>query len=107
MAEIVATNNVKTGMTVSEHVVNSFGQTLIAAGTDINEQHIKLLKMWNIECISIKTSDSEELEELSEEMIKLGLERLYKRLKWEPRNENEKDLIDLGIISAVNIIARK
>lgn len=107
MAEIVATKDVKTGMATSESVVNSFGQTLISAGTDITEQHLKLLKMWNISCVSIKTSDSDELDELSEEMINLGLERLYKRLTWEPRNANEKDLIDLGIISAVNLIARK
>src|SRR3989339_577908 len=56
MAEIVATNNVNAGMVVSEPVVNSFGQTLISTGVEINEQHIKLLKMWNISCISIKTS---------------------------------------------------
>ncbi|OGU13692.1 MAG: hypothetical protein A2X61_01915 [Ignavibacteria bacterium GWB2_35_12] len=107
MAEIVATNNVNAGMVVSEPVVNSFGQTLISTGVEINEQHIKLLKMWNISCISIKTSDSDELDELTEDMINLGLERLSKRLNWQPRNDNEKDLIDLGIISAVNIIARK
>ena len=107
MADIVATNDVKIGMIVSEPVVNSFGQTLISSGVEINEQQIKLLKMWNISCISIKTSDNDELEELSEEMINLGLERISKRLTWQPRNDNEKDLIDLGIISAVNLIARK
>jgi hypothetical protein len=107
MSEIVATKDVKIGMIVSEPVVNSFGQTLISAGVDINEQHMKILKMWNISCVSIKTSDNDELEELTEEMINLGLERLSKRLTWQPRNDNEKDLIDLGIISAVNLIARK
>ncbi|MCL5991598.1 MAG: hypothetical protein M1419_05800 [Bacteroidetes bacterium] len=107
MSEIVATNDIKIGMAVSEPVVNSFGQTLISSGAEINEQHIKLLKMWNISCISIKTSESDELEELTEDMINLGLDRLSKRLTWQPRNDNEKDLIDLGIISAVNIIARK
>ncbi|MBI5325674.1 MAG: hypothetical protein HZB41_10480 [Ignavibacteriae bacterium] len=107
MAEVVSSNDIKTGMVVSEPVVNSFGQTLISAGVEINEQHIKLLKLWNISCVSIKTSDGDELEELSEEMINLGLERLLKRLTWKPRNENEQDLIDLGIISAVNLIARK
>ncbi|TAL66793.1 MAG: hypothetical protein EPN82_16870 [Bacteroidetes bacterium] len=107
MAEVVAANNIKIGMVVSEPVVNSFGQILISSGVEISEQHIKLLKMWNISCISIRTTDSEELEELTEEMINMGLERLTKRLMWQPRNANEKDLIDLGIISAVNIIARK
>lgn len=107
MAEIIASNEIKVGMVVNESVVNSFGQTLISSGVEINEQHIKLLKMWNITCVSIKTADSDELEVLTEEMINMGLERLSKRLTWQPRNENEKDLIDLGIISAVNNIARK
>ena len=38
MAEIVATKDVKIGMVVSEPVVNSFGQTLISSGVEINEQ---------------------------------------------------------------------
>jgi hypothetical protein len=101
MADIVATIDLVPGLILSEPIVNPFGQTLIEAGEEISYSQIKMLKTWGIGFVAIQTEEKDDSEEISEDKIKAGVERLTKRLTWKPRNKIEQDLIDMGIIASM------
>ena len=93
MAVIITIEQIKDGMIVSEPVINNFGFTLIPSGTILQEKHKKVLKTWNVYTVSIKTDESEDGTEISEELKALAIERLSKRMKWTPRNNQEINFI--------------
>ena len=107
MAQLVPIIDINEGMILSEPILNNYGQILIPAGTKLGENHKKILKIWNIHTVSIK-SDKDEMEvEISKELEALAIERLSKRMHWKPRNVYEEDLFRMGIIRAVKIILKK
>ncbi len=102
MPKIISVNNVAEGMVLNEPILNKFGQILLGADIVISKNHINFFKMWNIEIISIY-SDEEENEEntYSSEDFEISKANLYKRMSWHPRNQNEEDLVELGLIYEV------
>ena len=86
------------GSILAEPVLNSFGQTLIAGGAELNQKHINILKTWNIQSVKIKTDSNEKIEKYSDLQLKLALEKLMRHVKWQPRNRNEEDLLKLGTL---------
>ena len=86
------------GSILAEPVLNSFGQTLIGAGIELNQKHINILKTWNIHVVKIKIDSNEEIEKYSDLQLKLALEKLMQHVKWQPRNRNEEDLLKLGTL---------
>ena len=87
--------------------MNNYGQILIPSGATISNKHITLLKTWNIQTVSIKGEEAEEALEMSDEIKHLCIENLQKRMKWEARNDNEKDLFQLGVICEFKSLNKK
>jgi hypothetical protein len=98
VAKSVNLNELEPGSILAEPVLNSFGQTLIAGGAEINQKHISILKTWNIQSVKIKTDSNEEIEKYSDMQLQLALEKLMQHIKWQPRNRNEEDLLKLGTL---------
>ncbi len=107
MAVIITVEQIKDGMIVAEPVINNFGFTLVPSGTILNEKHKKVLKTWNVYTVSIKTDDTEDESEISEELKKLAIDRISKRMKWTPRNSQEINLYNTAIIRAAMICLKQ
>ena len=99
MAELVKTKDIKSGMVLAKPLLNRYNQTLLKAGTHIEKSHIHLLKTWNIMAITVKENNEDEAPELNEEILSIAREKLAARLNWEPRNEMEEDLIEMGVMN--------
>lgn len=56
MARILL-DQVKPGMVLEQPVSNANGRMLIPAGCELNEKHIKAMKMWGIPDVSVKGTD--------------------------------------------------
>ena len=97
MANYIQVDMIEEGMIIAEPVTNSFGHTLLAPGSKLNLSHKKLLKTWNVRAVAVKGEEDDNKEEITEEQKTAALEHLKKRLRWRPRNENEKDLLIMGI----------
>jgi hypothetical protein len=97
MSKLIAIDNIEEGMILSEPIKNKFGQVLLGADVTIQKKHIGFFKTWNIEFISIQSDKEEEEEEFTSEDYDSAKTQLYDRMKWNPRNQNEYDLIELGI----------
>ena len=98
MPKIISVNNVTEGMVLSEPIVNKFGQVLLGADVIIVKKHINFFKMWNIELVSIQSEDDEDENIFDYEDYETAKANLFQRMLWKPRNQNEEDLIELGII---------
>jgi hypothetical protein len=107
VAKIVHIDSIEEGSILGEPVMNNYGQILIPAGATISSKHVMLLKTWNIQTIAIKSDELEETMEMSEEIHQICIERLQNRMKWEARNDNEKDLFQLGVICEYKSMNKK
>jgi hypothetical protein len=108
MSNIITIDQIQEGMIVAEPILNNFGQVLISPGVILQEKHKNILKTWNIKAICIKSDESDEEVEISEELRSLAVERLNKRMIWEPRNAIENNLYQIGILqTAKNILKKK
>ncbi len=92
MPNIIQIDKVQKGMVLAEPIVNSFGQTLISSGIEIKDNHIRVLKTWNVRSVIVKEDENEEEVEITKEMILLAQKKLSERVLWNPRTEEEKDL---------------
>lgn len=98
MSISVNINDLKNGLELSEPIKNKFGQVLLGAGTLIDEKHIKLLKIWGIETISVKGEVEIETQlQYDENSISEATLKLKERLSWNPKNDNEKDLYQAAL----------
>lgn len=107
MGNIITIGQIKDGMVTAEPVLNSFGFTLIPAGTVLGDRHKRILKTWNVFTVSIKGDDYEEELEISEELKSIAIERLAKRMKWTPRNVFEINLYQTAILRAAKLSLKK
>lgn len=92
MPNVITIDAVEEGMILVEPIVNSFGQTLINSGVELKDNHIRVLKTWNIKSVTVKEDENEEEVEITKEMILLAQKKLADRVLWNPRNEEEKDM---------------
>jgi len=92
MPSVVQIDHIKEGMVIAKPIVNSFGQTLINSGIELNENHIRVLKTWSIHTVTIKENDNDEEVEITKEMIALAQKKIAERCLWQPRTEEEKDM---------------
>lgn len=108
MSKNVAVDNLIDGMILAEPLTNSFGQTLMPAGTIIKSNHIKILKTWNIRIIKIKSDENESEVKISPEIIKIAQDKLIARMHWKPTEEEEKQLFKIGVFqAALNLMDSK
>ncbi len=86
------------GLELSDPIKNKFGQVLLSAGTIIEEKHVKLLKTWGIQTISVKGDAEIETEVLYDKnSVNEADLKLKERLSWSPKNDNEKDLYETAL----------
>lgn len=108
MAKVIAVEDIQDGMINAEPIVNRYGQTLLAAGVVLNQQHSTFLKTWNIRTIKVNaTVDEEENPEITEEMKQLALEKISKRTDWTPRIPIEEDLFRVAVIHHAKRMSKK
>lgn len=107
MAKVIQVEEIEEGMIVLEPVLNHFGQVLIPAGATLKENHKKILKTWNIRAISIKIEEQEEDNSISEELRSIAVGILKERMNWEPRNDYEENLFQIGIIQTAKTVLNK
>lgn len=98
MVKVVALNQIEPGMVLKKPVKNNFGQILLGDNTVLTATHILALKTWNIPSVFVESEDDVQGEEFSEELIKAAYAKLLERFNWAPRNENERDLVRLGVV---------
>ncbi len=97
MSKIVSIDQIEEGMINLDPVVNKFGQTLLPSGVKLTSSHVMILKTWNIRSLTVRDENETETDEISEELRILIKQQIKKRMKWTPRNEIEKDLINAAI----------
>ncbi len=105
MSRIIPIDEITDGQVLGDAVKNNFGQTLIPAGVDLQKRHIALLKTWSIPNVTIKSSEEDSNEEISNEVVEMSLRELEKRINWEPRNGNEEDLIEMAALATAKRIS--
>lgn len=104
MSKLVILENIEVGMKLASPQVNRYGQVLLAKGTELNEEHLKLLKTWGIERISVEDTVKEGM--LSQAYLdkKEVVERRMKlRMLWEPSNIYEVDMYRSAINSKIDV----
>lgn len=101
MPKIVTLDLIEPGAVLSEPVTNSMGQTLIGSGITLTSKHISILRTWNIHSIKISDGENDNEPELNSELLAHAKIELSRFINWEPRNDAEADLIELGIIATV------
>lgn len=98
MPKFVTVDEVEEGMLLAEPIRNNFGQVMMPVGHQIKAQHMRLLKIWNVNGIVIKMSNEEEENSaLSPEEIKKIKEELETRMDWTCDFELEIDLFNTAI----------
>lgn len=108
MKETKELKDIIEGMELAENVVNTFGQTLLAAGTVLSRRHINLLKTWSITKVIITAGDTgEEENTMSEELRRAAENELKRYMHWIPNNEYEKAIYNMALIATANRISAK
>ena len=98
MAKYIPVDDITPNMVLAEPILNNFGQTLMGAGLVLEDKHKRILKTWNIRSIAIKQSEADQEQVIPDEVKQLAKERIMHRIKWEPRNALEKNLIQMAVI---------
>ncbi len=73
---------------------------LLPAGAVIEAKHLRLLRTWGIQDVSLQSADDEMTDddsEFSEEVRQLAEERLKARWRWSPRRPIEQELYDCAL----------
>lgn len=103
MAKIVTIDKIEDGMVSIEAIVNRFGQTLLPAGIELKQNHIRLLKTWNIRAVKVKMEDEEEDAPLNSQIYLMLKEKILQRMKWEPRVPIEENLVESAVLFAAKL----
>ncbi len=98
MAKAITVDEIKENMILAEPVINKFGQTLIAPGSELTERHKSTLKTWNIKVVFVKSSIDDEVS-ISEEMLSAARNRVLARMDWRPATPLEEDLLEAAAIT--------
>ena len=62
----ISVNNLKPGMTLSSDVLDITGRLLLGNGTEIDEKHINIFKIWGIVEVDIEGSEEDKNEAYSD-----------------------------------------
>ncbi len=95
MPKTIPTSELQEGMILKNPVVNKFGHVLLREGTELKLAHNRVLQLWGINFLTIETPDETDLVVIDENIIAKSLELVRNRMKWEPRNKHEMDLLEL------------
>lgn len=90
------------GNVLAETISNKYDQILIKQGVTLDSgTHIRILKMWGIKEVLIYESLSDSLVSDNNEDNLMIEKEFIEKLCWNIKNENDKFLIDIAIISKV------
>lgn len=107
MAEKISIDKIEEGNVLAEPILNNFGQTILGAGSVLKKKHKLLLKTWNIETVTIITDEKESLIELSDDIKKIAFEKFSQRFTWNPTNNFEKELFNMGVKNLIQNLSQK
>ena len=110
MARIVYTEDIQPGMMLSKSILNRFGQIILPEGTRIEEKHKRVLKTWRVKSIYILDAGgfaAEEETEAEGQIKDEAVQYLKRKMKWEPRNENEINMFNVAIKRIMQKISKK
>jgi len=93
---------IEKGMELAEPVKNLYGQTLLAAGSTLTEEHFKIFKTWGIESVTINSEEEKPTIDLTTNLDFETMAILKKRINWNPINEHEADLYNLAVQTISN-----
>ena len=95
MPKTIQTSDLQEGMILKNPVVNKFGQVLLREGTELKLSHNRVLQLWGINFLTIEDTEETEAIVIDENIIAKSIEFIQHRMKWEPRNKHEMDLLEL------------
>lgn len=101
MPRIVRLDEIVEGQIIAETLTNKYDQVLIKKGTLLSlDSHIRVLKMWGINEISVyeNISDANSQQSNANELLQLE-SKIIEELKWNIKNENDKFLINIAVLS--------
>ena len=93
MGRSVSIDKIVEGMILSSPQVYRFGQVLLPKGTTITSNHLRLLKTWGIERVSVEMDDDDD--QLTDEYLykQSEVEKILRmRMLWDPTNIYELDM---------------
>jgi hypothetical protein len=96
MSKLISIQEFKEGQTLTRPIKNLFGQVLIAENVRLEEQHKIILMTWGINEFYINEDPEDEIIQNEDEILKIKKE-FNERVKWEPRNHHEKELLRLAL----------
>ena len=97
MPKFITPDEIEEGMELVEPIKNKFGQVLFPANLKLQMKHVGILKTWGIQTIQVISNNNNNVVEIDESDIAEAKEKLSRRMKWLPRNDNEKDLAELAL----------
>ncbi|MFA7325490.1 MAG: hypothetical protein WC121_02420 [Candidatus Kapaibacterium sp.] len=103
MPRKVKLDDIEEGQILAETLSNKYDQILIKKGTLLNlDSHIRVLKMWGINEISIFDDliDASSGSVNSEEIANIET-KLLNEIGWKIKNENDKLLFDVAVLSRI------
>jgi hypothetical protein len=102
MSKLISIQEFKEGQILSRPVKNQFGQVLIAENVRLGEHHKIILMTWGINKFYIKEDLESEINQNEDNILKIK-DKFNKRIKWEPRNHHEKEILRLALEEALKI----
>jgi len=104
--KLITPDKIEDGMILAETLMRDTGQVLCPINMRLVPKHRELFKSWGIETFNVflekdvNEDDEENTNQKDNGETRLEAEELLKkRMKWIPRNKNEKDLMEMGIQS--------
>lgn len=102
MAQLVNIDELKDGQELAAPIKNKFGQVLLSSNTVLLAKHKKLLQMWGVLSVYIKEDNySDDTIHYDGTKLDEAKEILKKCLLWTPRNQVEKEIVDLALYSVL------
>ncbi len=108
MSSIVHIEEIVPGQVLGAPILNRYGQTLLAAGIEIEEKHLIMFKTWGIKHITIEGPKKEVVEvvEISEDLLNLAKNHVKKRMLWDPSCHIEDDLFNAAVERVIDVYSK-
>ncbi|MBU2491862.1 MAG: hypothetical protein KJ571_04500 [Bacteroidetes bacterium] len=97
MSSLIEVSKFETGMVLAAPILNRYGQVLLGAGVELQENHKKLFLTWGIKLITIKNENGKDEIVITDEMKEQAEKIFSDRINWKPTSSYEKDLFEMGV----------
>lgn len=108
MAISVPLEKLEPGMVLADPVSNRQGQILLNRGTTIASRQINILKTWGIQSVVIEKEEIQVKDLLLDQEIRdQALDRIKKRLLWDPQSPVEEEIVNLAVQQVIQHSLKK